>query len=198
MSDATDLAALLGSRLCHDLIGPIGAIGNGVELLMLSRGATTDEIALLSESVASLTARLRFFRVAFGLARPEQTISRTEVKSILADLHPSGRITIDWATTPDLPRAEVKVAFLLLLCAEQSLRGTGSVRVLRDELGWSITIASARMNPDPRLWSMIERPGTHTDLGPEDVQFALAGQLMAALNLRPDLEAGRETLRVSF
>lgn len=198
MSAEPDLAALLGSRLCHDLIGPIGAIGNGVELLLLSRGATTDEVALLSESVTALTARLRFFRVAFGLARPEQTITRTEVKAILADLHPSGRITIDWVTTPDLPRPEVKVAFLLLLCAEQSLRGAGSVRVLRDELGWSITIASARLNPDPRLWSLIERPGTKTDLGPEEVQFALAGQAMADLCLHPDLEAGRETLRVSF
>lgn len=198
MPATPDLAALLGSRLCHDLIGPIGAIGNGVELLLLSRNGAEDEIALLSESVTALTARLRFFRIAFGLARPEQTLARTEVKSILADLYPSGRISVDWVSTPDLPRAEVKLAFLLLLCAEQSLRGSGSVHVLRDELGWSITLASARMNPDPRLWSLIENPATPADLGPEEVQFALAARLITDLKLRPDLEAGRETLRISF
>jgi histidine phosphotransferase ChpT len=42
MSAEPDLASLLGSRLCHDLIGPIGAIGNGVELLLLSRGGASD------------------------------------------------------------------------------------------------------------------------------------------------------------
>ena len=197
MSTETDLAALLGSRLCHDLIGPIGAIGNGVELLLLSRTAT-DELALLSESVTALTARLRFYRIAFGLARPEQTVSRSEVKSILPDLYPSGRITIDWVSTPDIPRTEVKAAFLLLLCAEHALRGTGAIRVQRDELGWSIHLASARMNPEPDLWSLVEHPAPRPDLSPEEVQFALAGQVLSDLRRRPDLEAGRETLRISF
>ena len=46
-----DLAGLVGSRLCHDLISPIGAIGNGLELLELSGSAPTEEIALIRASV---------------------------------------------------------------------------------------------------------------------------------------------------
>jgi histidine phosphotransferase ChpT len=198
MSADPDLTALLGSRLCHDLIGPVGAIGNGVELLLLARNGSSDEVALLSESVTALTARLRFFRIAFGLARHDQIVQRSEVKSILADLHPSGRISVDWISPAELPRVEVKAAFLLLLCAESAIRGTGTIRVLRDEAGWSLTLGSARLLPDPRLWEVLESSAPVADLSPDEVQFAMAARLLADLGRRPDLEAGHETLRISF
>lgn len=198
MPPEPDLSALLGSRLCHDLIGPLGAIGNGVELLMIAPEAAADDIAMLSESVRSLTARLRFFRVAFGLSQTTQPVALTEVRSILADLYPSGRLSIDWQSPAQMPRAEVKAAFLLILCAEQSIRGSGKIGVLKDEVGWSITLASPRLLPEPHLWALVEQPAPHAGLAPSEVQFALAGQQLAALARRPDLEAGRETLRISF
>jgi histidine phosphotransferase ChpT len=68
MSDQPDLAALIGSRICHDLISPIGAIGNGVELLLMEASGKGPELSLISESVAAANARIRFFRVAFGAA----------------------------------------------------------------------------------------------------------------------------------
>ena len=68
MQDKPDLAALIGSRICHDLISPIGAIGNGVELMMMDGTAKTPELALIAESVANANARIRYFRVAFGSA----------------------------------------------------------------------------------------------------------------------------------
>lgn len=193
-----DLSALLGSRLCHDLIGPIGAIGNGVELLLLAGNGRGDEVALISETVAALNARIRFFRVAYGIARPDQPIARTEVAAILADLFPSGRITVTWTSPPDLPRAEVKVAFLLLLCAEQALRSGGKINVLRDEAGWSLTLTSPRLRHDPALWSLIQSANLPPDLEPGQVQFPLAGQALASLGRKPDIEPGPETLRISF
>lgn len=198
MTPEPDLSALLGSRLCHDLIGPLGAIGNGVELLMIAPEAAADDIAMLSESVRSLTARLRFFRMAFGLSQTTQPVALTEVRSILADLYPSGRLSIDWQSPAQMPRAEVKAAFLLILCAEQSIRGSGKIRVLKDEVGWSITLTSPRLLPEPHLWALLEQLAPHAGLAPSEVQFALAGQQLAALSRRPDLEAGRETLRISF
>ena len=58
-----DIAALVGSRICHDLISPIGAIGNGVELIGLTENTSSPELALISESVDNANARIRFFRV---------------------------------------------------------------------------------------------------------------------------------------
>jgi histidine phosphotransferase ChpT len=193
-----DLSALLGSRLCHDLIGPIGAIGNGVELLMLAGAGRGDEVALISESVTALNARIRFFRVAFGIARPDQAIARTEVTAILADLFPSGRITVTWTSPSALPREEVKSVFLLLLCAEQALRSGGKITILRDEAGWSLTLSSPRLRHDPDLWSLIETATLPPDLEPAQVQFPLAGQALATLGRRADVEPGPETLRISF
>ena len=59
-----DLAALVSSRICHDLISPIGAINNGLELLNMS-GLAHDgpEIQLIGDSVKSARARIRFFRI---------------------------------------------------------------------------------------------------------------------------------------
>jgi histidine phosphotransferase ChpT len=193
-----DLSALLGSRLCHDLIGPIGAIGNGVELLLLAGGGRGDEVALISETVTALSARLRFYRVAYGTARPDQLIARTEVAAILSDLFPSGRVTVTWTSPPDLPRAEVKATFLLLLCAEQALRSGGKITVLRDEVGWSLTLASPRLRHDADLWSLIHGATLPADLEPGQVQFPLAGQALAQLGRRADIEPGPESLRISF
>ncbi len=194
-----DLSALLGSRLCHDLIGPIGAIGNGVELLLLAGGGGRgDEVALISETVTALNARIRFYRVAYGISHPDQSIARTEITAILADLFPSGRVTVTWTTPQDLPRAEVKAIFLLLLCAEQTLRSGGKIAVLRDEVGWSVTLTSPRLRHDPMLWSLIESAALPADLEPGQVQFPLAGQALARLGLRADIEPGPETLRISF
>lgn len=200
MSPQPDLAALLGSRLCHDLIGPIGAIGNGVELLSLSEHGIGEEVALIAQSVTTLNARIRFFRVAFGIARPDQVIRRAEVQSILDDLHPHGRLAIDWTTPPDLPRLEVKAAFLSLLCAETLLRSAGHIRALRDEVGWSFTLSSPRLRNEDRLRALLLTPDSIplSDLDAAEVHFPLAAAAIAALGRRPDLDPLPEGLRLSF
>ena len=65
---ATEIAALIASRICHDLISPIGAIGNGMELMALSSGQeqSSPELDLISQSVENANARIRFFRIAYG------------------------------------------------------------------------------------------------------------------------------------
>ena len=65
-----DLAALLCSRVCHDVISPVGAIANGIELLDEGTDADTTEIAmdLIRASAKNASARLQFARIAFGAA----------------------------------------------------------------------------------------------------------------------------------
>ena len=71
----TDLGAKVASRICHDLANPLGAIANGLELLLLPGLEPTPEMSLLQDSVASASARIRWFRLAFGPASP-QRVSR--------------------------------------------------------------------------------------------------------------------------
>jgi histidine phosphotransferase ChpT len=95
MTERPDLSALIGSRICHDLISPIGAIGNGVELMLMDGGAKSPELALISESVANANARIRFFRIAFGAAGGDTRIARTEVHTVLTEITKGSRLQID-------------------------------------------------------------------------------------------------------
>ncbi|MGP3482550.1 hypothetical protein ACTVFS_22595, partial [Escherichia coli] len=109
--DATpDLAALVGARLCHDLISPIGAIGNGLELLQLAGQGTSPELALVSDSLATALAKLRFFRIAFGPADPQARISPDEAAQIYGAMF-QGRFTVAWGVPGDLPRPMARLAF---------------------------------------------------------------------------------------
>ena len=82
MADSeNDLAALIGSRICHDLISPIGAINNGLELVAMSGDVMSQEMELIAQSVENASARIRFFRVAFGSAGG-QLIDRAESVSM--------------------------------------------------------------------------------------------------------------------
>jgi histidine phosphotransferase ChpT len=199
MPDSPDLAALIATRICHDLISPIGAIGNGVELLtMEAGGATRPEFALISASVANANARIRLFRIAFGAATGDQRIARNEVLSILTDLGHSGRITFAWTSPADLSRREVRLIFLLLLCLETVLPFGGRVEVTRDNEDWSIRAEAKRTKLDPDLWALLTEPAVEVPVEAGKVQFALVGQDLARLGrtLHTEIDASGLRLRV--
>ena len=125
--NSQDLSALVASRLCHDLGNPLGAVSNGVELLQMSGMANSPEMALIADALRDTEARLRFFRIAYGAARPDQHISEREARNILSQMYGAGRITVDWLLTGDLPRHHVKSAFLMIACAEAALPMGGGI-----------------------------------------------------------------------
>ncbi|MGA0540214.1 histidine phosphotransferase family protein [Neotabrizicola sp. VNH66] len=198
MSEKPDLAALIGSRICHDLISPIGAIGNGVELMMMDRASASPELALIAESVASANARIRFFRVAFGAAGSDQRIARSEVVQVLTDMTRGGRLQIDWQSPVELPRREVKLAFLLLQCLETAMAWGGRIRITRSEPGWTMDAAAARLKIDPALWEVLTEPHAPPEIGAGQVHFALVpGELQAqSRRLMADVKA--DSIRLTF
>ena len=72
------LSNLIGSRICHDLISPIGAINNGLELIEIKGDQVGSEMRLIEQSCAAASARIQFFRIAYGAALDSQTISNRE------------------------------------------------------------------------------------------------------------------------
>ncbi len=176
-----ELTALLGSRICHDLISPLGAIGNGVELLAMSGAVAGPEMSLISESIDNANARIRFFRVAFGAAGAGHRIGRDEVQAVLGALSAGGRLTYVWQTPADLSRREVKLAFLALMCVEAAMPWGGrlTVSATGDGAPWTMVGEAARLRFDPAKWAILTEGAM--DDGPEpgpvsasDVQFVLA------------------------
>lgn len=189
------LASLIASRICHDLISPVGAISNGLELMSLGGGGEGPELSLVTESCENASARIRFFRIAFGAASDNALVSRREVISVLDNLSAVGRVTYDWAPGGDLPRREVQLALLALQCVETALPRGGAIQLEFQPGSWTVTGLSERIAPDPALWAQMDRIARAPDPGAEDpsvppnqVQFLLLPILARELGRRPVME----------
>lgn len=170
-----DLTALLGSRICHDLISPLGAIGNGVELLTMSGVARGPEISLIAESIENANARIRLFRLAFGAALPGQVVGRAEISEILGGLARGGRMTVAWQVEVPVDRAEAKLAFLCLQCLDSAMPWGGRIGVSRSSQGvWTVTGESTKLREIDGLWAIFEAGEAEPQLAAADIQFALA------------------------
>lgn len=168
-----DIASLVGSRICHDLISPIGAISNGVELMGMTQSADGAEMALINDSVMNASARIRFFRIAFGKASPEQLIGHTEVAQILAATEPGGRVKYDWQVPDKQSRLRVRAAFLAIQCIECALPRGGTITIMEDGEGWALRGVGADMRWDDQLWDSLTNQFSQIEHTPAQVQFAL-------------------------
>jgi len=193
-----DLTALLGSRICHDLISPLGAIGNGVELLSMAPGGAGAELALISQSVAHARARLCFFRVAFGTARRGHPVPLAEVRCILDDMTRDSRLRIEFHGAPDPARPDVKLCFLLLMCLETALPYGGRIVVEQSGGGWQLLAEATRTRIDAGLWARLADRDASADLQPSQVQFALAAAELAARGIVPSVAPAEERIVIGF
>lgn len=178
-----DLAALVGSRICHDLISPIGAIGNGVELLALTDGDTGAEMALINESVQNASARIRYFRIAYGAATEEQLVGRSEILSILSANARGGRFNYIWQIDGDQSRRRVRCALLMLQALETAMPLGGDMNIMQDGDTWVIRAEGPRFVVDDALWDNLLSPQIGYHHTAAQVQFALLPDILA--------EAGR-------
>lgn len=143
----------------------------------MSGAVAGPEMSLISESIDNASARIRFFRVAFGAAGAEQRIGREEVVSILGALSAGGRLSYVWQTPAELSRREVKLAFLAAMCVEAAMPWGGRLTVSTEADGapWRICGEAARLRFDPPKWAILAagdaEPG---EVSAAEVQFVLA------------------------
>lgn len=192
-----NLAALIGSRICHDLISPIGAINNGLELLDMSGTAPGPEMDLIQESVGNASARIRFFRIAFGAAG-EQMMGRSEVVAILSDLMDGARLDVAWGPMDAQPRASVRMAFLALQCMENAMPYGGRIEISQADGKWLLYGRADKLNVDDSLWGILTTRQSPPGLKPAHVQFALLPLIAADLGRRIITEITENTVRLRF
>ncbi|QRG04930.1 histidine phosphotransferase [Xanthobacter dioxanivorans] len=130
---ALDLGALLCSRVCHDVISPVGAIVNGIEVLEDEDAADMREVALdlIAKSARQASARLQFTRLAFGAAgsagaRLDLGDAEQVVRAVIED----SRTAIEWTLPRELlPKNRVKLLLNLVLLAGTTVPRGGVIRV---------------------------------------------------------------------
>ena len=193
-----ELNSLVGSRICHDLISPLGAIGNGVELLSMSGVGAAPEMSLISASVDSANARIRFFRVAYGAAKSDSMIGNAELKSVLSDLYRGSRLQIDWRISEDLPRTEAKLSFLLLQCMENAFPWGGKIQVTRTGTTWNIFGQAERIKIEEPFWELLINDQQEADVTASNVHFALIQPAAKQVGCRVTTNISENTLSISF
>lgn len=190
-----DFASLLCSRLCHDLVNPIGALTNGAELLAEEQDPEmmASCIKLLDDSARQTAALLTFFRLAFGGGGGYGAmIALKEPVTALTGKFPPSKIALEvQCAHAELPRQLVKVLMNLGLIAGEALvrGGTLAVRVDRQGPQWLLDIRAE----GPRI------------IVPEDVHAALndpsaaepTPRIAPALVARMVLDSMAGTLSVS-
>lgn len=191
-----DLSALVASRICHDLAGPMGAISNGVELLGLTGGGEGEETALIAESVAEANARLRLFRIAFGRGECDVPVASREIREILAALSPSGRIARRWRPESDPSRAEARAVLLAMMCLETALRGEGTITAEGSAGGYRIAAEGPEIDMKKAPWRCLEGGDPPEALPAAQVEFALLTE--AARVLGRDIALASELGRVTI
>ncbi|MCF2903899.1 histidine phosphotransferase family protein [Octadecabacter sp. CECT 8868] len=195
---APNLNALVGSRICHDLINPLGAIGNGIELLELTGSSTGPEMDLVVDSVAGATARLKFLRLAFGEASADQVCGRAEVVSTLDNVAVGGRLNYSWMVFEDVRRLDVRVAFLAAMCVETALPLGGDIKIEKDGSTWTVYSQHERLNLDPALWVPLSKNAVPDTLSGAQVHFGLLPDMTTEAGHELKLSHGADWVKIAF
>ncbi len=171
-----DLTAFVGSRICHDLASPLGAISNGLELLELSGVAPSPELALLNDSIKAANARVEFFRIAFGTAVAGAQLGQTTAQQVLAQYFADRRVQPRWEIAGDTPREIAKLLFLLIQCLESGLPYGGNITVTTSNDGWMVA-GTGRTKTDSAAWQAFLQGDDSTEVYSGDIQFQLVSLL---------------------
>src|SRR5919199_1967476 len=132
--DSLDLAALLCSRVCHDVISPVGAIVNGLEVREDENAPAMRDFAfeLIRKSARQASARLQFARLAFGAAGSAgAAIDLNDAEQVARGMFQDDKVKLSWsAPRALLPKNRVKLLLNLLVIATNAVPRGGTIDVV--------------------------------------------------------------------
>lgn len=186
--NAIDLASLLCSRLCHDLLSPVGALNNGIELLADEQDPEMRErcLELLAESARASANKLKFFRLAFGAGGGfGDEIDTREARAALEGLYGADkRIELGWIVAGDkLPKGAVKLLLNLAMIAGDALVRGGRLDVGAERQNGALEMVIRAEGPrillDPKLRETIAKGHSGGEVEPRAAGAWLSHTLAA-------------------
>ncbi|MDD5585937.1 MAG: histidine phosphotransferase family protein [Alphaproteobacteria bacterium] len=185
---------LLSSKLCHDLISPVSAINNGVELIEdIGDPVVNEAMKLIGDSASLASRRLRLFRLAYGRAGSEENLPLQDVKPIIESYFAGGKIALNWANGAVSGKATslrgcMKAMINLLMLGEEILAYGGSIVLRQPEesdgqiLIMEIVGRAAQLSP--LLQAALEGATPIDEITPRSVQAYVSGQFVAHFGLQ--------------
>lgn len=183
-ASTVDFASLLCSRLCHDLLSPVGALNNGLELMADETDPDMRQrcFELLEQSARTSANKLKFFRLAFGSAGGYgETITTQEARSAIEGII-NERTALGWLIeSPDLPKLPVKVMLNLALVAVDAMVRGGQLDIgaERNADGIEIVVRGAgdKIVVDPDIQSALQGAIADDDISARTAAAAMTHKL---------------------
>lgn len=203
--EALDLAALLCSRVCHDLISPVGAIVNGLEVLEEEKDEATKQFALdlIKRSARTASAKLQFCRIAFGAAGSAGAqIDLGDAETIARGFLEDDKTKLAWG----LPRAfspknRVKLLLNMLIIAGQAIPRGGKISVEPigpgDSMGFKVTAAGVNAKVQPGVPPLLAGEVSGEGIDAHRIQPFYAGLLAKACGVKAALTMDGETVVIT-
>lgn len=177
---------LLSSKICHDLVSPVSAINNGVELIEDIGGSVVDEaMKLIGNSAGHASRRLRLFRMAYGRAGSEDNLSVSDVRQTAEQYLSTGKTMLNWGDGQ--PSAELvtrkgflKVVLNLTILSEEIL-AYGGVVTLRsaaqaEKPECRLEIVGRGAQLTPVYQAALEGTAAIEELSPRTIQAYITGR----------------------
>lgn len=196
---------LLNARLCHELVSPVGAINNGVELLGEDDpDFVRDAIALIGQSARKAGQRLQFYRFAYGTSVSASGAATGNGRDLATGLLEGGKVRCDWsADAVTLPIDWQRLACNMLVLGVEALPrgGVVTVRALRSGAsGIEVAAEGEGVNLPPELRAALDTEAPVDQLTSRTIHAyftaRLAGQLGASLALA-EVAPGRALFRAA-
>ena len=197
--DAIDLSALLSSRVCHDLINPVGAISSGLSIIDdPSSDETMKEMAdeLVRDGTKKALALLSYARLAYGAAGGHGAeIKLEDVQEVLAALYDTTKANLDWQMPNEmLPKNQAKILLVLAHAAAEAVPRGGDVVIKPTGSGFLLEVTGKRTFLNDEFISALD--GDYTDMKPKFTPAYIIGQLARQSNGL--VSAVREDERIVF
>jgi len=191
---------LLMSRVCHDLISPVGAIVNGVELIEENGSAIAeDAMALIAKSARLASRRLQFYRIAYGAAGTGSDRSLADARQLATDFLLDGKVTLDWPDdaakrTDRAGSGGIRLLLNLIAVGVDALPRGGKLKIGMTAQGprlyVAVTAEGTNARLDPEVMAALAPQATAGTLQTRTVQAFFAAQLAAELDARLTYDSG--------
>ncbi|MGO4666502.1 histidine phosphotransferase ChpT [Bosea sp. 2YAB26] len=199
-----DLAALLCSRVCHDVISPVGAIVNALEVLEEDDPSMRDfALELIKKSARSASARLQFARLAFGAAGSAGAmIDLGDAGTVANGFLNDDKLSLDWeAPRALLPKNQVKLVLNLLILATQAVPRGGRLvarTTLEGEQGsFHITATGSHARIPAHVEELLAGRSETGTIDAHAVQPLYAGMVARAANMRVAFAIDGDTVTIT-
>ncbi len=202
--DSLDLAALLCSRVCHDVISPVGAIVNGLEVLEDENDTSMRDFAfdLIRKSARQASARLQFARLAFGAAGSAgASIDLGDAEHVARGMFQDDKVSLSWSSPRALfPKNRVKLLLNLVVLAINAVPRGGQIAVTvtgdAEECAFTLVAKGLNARIPPHAEALLAGAPENGTVDAHGIQVFYAGMVARAAGMRVTLALEGDEVRI--